>query len=185
MDQYQKDRDEYGSDFIDLVHRHAKDASAAETAQLKQSVAELQKTLSKERRQNLNKMLDERLGKNWRQQNDDPNFVKTLETTRSDLTGRPVLEHLREAYAAGDAARVEHIFRTFKGDANNAQANAWSGNNRQRGAAHPSGKPWIRGSDIRAFYKAVTDGRYRGREAEQREAEADLQQAMREGRVIE
>lgn len=206
-----KDEEDMGPEMIDFVRRAAKEVAGEQVAQLEATVAELRaqlrgttQNLEVDARTRMHNTLDERLP-NWNDINHDPDFHAWL-ALQDPFSGVTRKKLLSEAYAQNQTARVLALFQGFVSEtaamspaASPAPAPTsqvadqrptledLAAPGRARTAAAPSApaeKQIIRTSQINAFYADVRKGAYKGREAEQRQHEAELQAAMREGRVV-
>jgi hypothetical protein len=209
-----KDKEDMGPEMIDFVRRAANEVAAPRISQLEQTVQDLTRQLrgtvqhvETDARGKMHELLDQRLP-NWNDINHDADFHSWL-ALRDAMSGVNRKKLLTEAYAANDGPRVLSIFQSFVSETAALRPAAPGADlppaqvptaqptrptleelaapGRARTAAAPSApaeKPPIRTSDINAFYAAVRRGAYKGREALQAEHEAELNSAMREGRVI-
>jgi len=136
---------------------------------------------------------------NWKQINDDPDFQTWL--LQSDpLTGISRQTILEDAQRNFDVGRIASFFRLWQGM--NGQANVAQNSQRSSSASElerqvapgrgrsgntaasgPTGKTYTP-IDIRNFFDAVRQGRYKGREQERDRIERDIFAAQREGRIV-
>lgn len=180
-------------------------------SQVQQLQAKLNGTttvLEGDARARMHNLLDDKLP-NWNDVNHDPEFHAWL-ALRDTMSGVTRKKLLTDAYAGNEGPRVLSIFQSFISEtaalrpaaptldlppAPGPQAQQptrptlaeLAAPGRARTSAAPSApdaKQLIRTSDINAFYAAVRKGAYAGREAEKAAHEAELNAAMREGRVV-
>lgn len=124
----------------------------------------------------------------WREQNDDPGFLKWLDEA-DPTTKHTRISMLTDAHKAWDVYTVAEIFRAFKesreiGSARPV-ANIDPGPGLNAGAPPPGGnvkRIWT-SADINQFYKDKATQKYRGREKEARDMELDIIAAQKEGRI--
>lgn len=207
----EQDETEYGSDFLNVVGRKAKEELNPEVEQIKQQMASLQKRLegmgtnfAVEARNRVFAALNQEVP-NWRELNVDPKFLSWLDLPDA-YSGTIRGELLKDAFDTNDTNRVLSFFKGFVTDeaatspaqpgpgqqpgnppAQKTPLATFAAPGRARtsaGGSPPVEKPIIRRADIAAFYAAVTAGKYRGREEEKAQAEAILFQAEREGRIV-
>jgi hypothetical protein len=106
----------------------------------------------------------------------DPRWPAWL-AERAPYVNRPRLELLREAIGKSDSESVIHLLEDFK---------------RSPTAGSPGGgtpppqqqRNLISRKSVKDFYSARAQGYYRGREKEARDIEAQINQAMLEGRIV-
>lgn len=199
---------EYGSEFLDVVGRKAREIAAAETAELRQQVSNLTKSLSAtaqvttaQARDTMFAHLDANLP-NWRDINVDQNFLSWLRLPDA-FSGAIRHDLLKDAFDQNNTARVQAFFQGFLAEeaavapANNApparpgaapaktplESFAAPGRAKSAAAQVPVEKPIITRAQIAAFYADVAAGKYRGREAEKDANEAAIFSATNEGRL--
>lgn len=208
-----KDEEDMGPEMIDFVRRAAQEVAAPRIAELEATVQNLTRQLQgtaqhveTDARGRMHALLDQKLP-NWNDINHDADFHAWL-ALRDAMSGVNRKKLLTEAYAQNDGARVLSIFQSFNSetaalrpaaptvDIPPAPAPAQPSRptleelaapGRARTAAAPSApaeKQIIRTSDINAFYAAVRRGAYKGRDELRATHEAELNAAMREGRVL-
>ena len=121
--------------------------------------------------------------------NTHPFFLDWL--AQKDSRSRRVRQELLdEARAALDADWASTFFTDFVQEHPNtvvATASPTVVPNRLGGGGDqptPTGRIW-RGSEITAFYKDVSIGKYKGRDAEKQQLENDIYAAKKEGRIVE
>jgi hypothetical protein len=171
-----QERADYGEEFLDIVKRQARSATAGQVANLQQGLQQVQNAIAREQRDQMKRRLDRELP-SWRSQNDDPAFIEWLQT-HDACSGRTRHALLQEAWASNVADRVIAIFRAFASEGRPQRQQRY-----QQRSTHPSGQ-WIRQADIEQFYKWIAEGKYEHRQKEKEEAERELFQALNEGRVI-
>jgi hypothetical protein len=209
----QKDIDEVGPDLIDVIRRAAQEV-VPDVSPLQQELERLRgqvtgtvQHVSQNARQMMHQQLDDGLPE-WRTINHDPEFHAWL-ALPDPYSGATRKKLLTDAYENNQGNRVLSIFRGFASELAatrptedppfvpqpQPQPAAPTGPTlkdlaapgRARVAAAPQApaeKQTIRTSDINAFYAAVRRGEYRGREELKAQYEAELNLAMREGRVM-
>jgi hypothetical protein len=209
----QKDIDEVGPDLIDVIRRAAQEVAPdvtplqAELERLRGQVSGTVQHVSQNARQLMHQQLDDGLPE-WRTINHDPEFHAWL-ALPDPYSGATRKKLLTDAYENNQGHRVLSIFRGFASELAATRPTEdpsfepqplpqqatptgptlkdLAAPGRARVAAAPQApaeKQTIRTSDINAFYAAVRRGEYRGREELQAKYEAELNLAMREGRVI-
>ena len=165
-------------------------------------------TIEGDARARMHALLDQQMP-NWNEVNHDADFHAWL-ALRDRMSGATRKKLLTDAYASNDGSRVLSIFESFVSETAAMRPAAPGADlppapapqsqqpprptleelaapGRARTSAAPSApgeKQIIRTSDINAFYAAVRKGSYKGREAEMAAHEAELNLAMREGRVV-
>lgn len=208
-----KDREDMGPEMIDFVRRAAQEVAAPKIAELERTVQNLTQQLrgtvqhvETDARGKMHALLDEKMP-DWNDINHNADFHAWL-ALRDAMSGAIRKKLLTEAYAQNDGARVLSIFQGFVSETaalrpaapgvdlppapvpvqpNRPTLEELAAPGRARTAAAPSApaeKQIIRTSDINAFYAAVRRGAYKGREELMATHEAELNAAMREGRVM-
>lgn len=204
-----EDETTFGSDFINVARKAAKETMSPEVEGLKHQVASLEQSLQETAKRNFYVALDRDVP-NWRIVNRDANFSRWL-GLRDPMSGaiRKVL--LDGAFRAADAARVAAIFKGFVAvDAASRPADPASltppapeppaparqavvaletlaAPGRARSVPATSAtteKSTYTTRDISKFYDDVRKGLYAGRDADKMARENDIFAAQREGRVI-
>jgi hypothetical protein len=206
-----EEREDYGADLIDVMKRAAREAVQeeleglrSENQQLKQVVGNVGQKQETSDREKFYTAMDAQVP-DWKTINQNQDFLNWLDeedvyagATRSSL--------LHKAYGANNVTRVARFFTGFlnenaavsqatqqdnapkpegKGKVDLAalaapgSGNSGSADNTSKG----SGKMW-KESDIGAFYDASRQGKYKGREAEYKRTENDIQSALSEGRIL-
>lgn len=207
-----KDLEDYGPDMIDLIGRRAQEIADVATADLRAQVADLsqrvqgtQARVERKTKEDTHRYMDEHLP-NWKELNSDQAFLHwvALPDVYSGVSRKKLLN---DAYQQFDAPRMLRIFQGFLSD-EAASAPALSsaapsapqpqpqpkvgleqfaapGRARTPAAATaPAEKPFIKSSEITAFYTQVRTGHYAGRDDEKNRLEAEIFAAQREGRVL-
>jgi chaperonin cofactor prefoldin len=210
----QEEIEDYGPDLIDVMKRAAREAVAdeirelrAENTSLKQLVGGVGQKLETNDRQAFYAKLDTVVD-SWRSLNRDPEFLSWLSQqdvyageTRQSLLGR--------AFEANDVNRVASFFKGYlKETAAVAEATsegqppkqatvpssgkvpldtlAAPGANNSGSAdntSQRSGRMW-KESEIGAFYEDARKGKFKGRDAEYRRTENQIQAALSQGRIL-
>lgn len=202
-----EERETYGDDFIDVAGRVARETIDPELARVQQELAELKQSLgqvsTQTQEQKMHAMyqsLDNDLP-TWRQINKDPKFLAWA-NLRDPYSGAIRMNMMREAHAAGNASRVLAFFKGFLSDeAITAPATIQPSPNEgkipletlaapgraktsaSQVTATPDAKETISRAEIRAFYRDVNAGKYRGNEAEKLRLEQMIFDAERNGRI--
>jgi len=175
-----KEREDYGDEFLNVVAKTAKAASAADLHQLQQGMNEVKQTLHATQRQQMARLLDERLPE-WRAINTDPAFLSWLET-KDAFSGRTRSELLQQAWASGAGERVLAIFQSYRAG---SPGPGRPGAARQAGGAGGrGGKRVILAKEITQFHDDVRRGRYVGREKEKEAFDREMIEAAAEGRIV-
>jgi hypothetical protein len=201
---------EYGSEFLGVVARKAKEELHPEVAALRQKLTNLEKQLSTSSEQQsararfeLEASLDQRIP-HWRDVNVMPEFHAWL-ALPDMYSGAIRHELLRAAYAQNNTPRVLAFFKGFldqeaayvpqgselhqgtglqDGDRVSLESLAAPGRAKTSAATSaPVEKPIITRAQISSFYADSASGKYRGREAEKNRLEAMIFDAEREGRI--
>jgi hypothetical protein len=202
----EKDEEAFGSDLLDVVRRQAKEIIQAERGQFQQVIEEL-KAENAQLHQQLGSV-SERQGANDRntylaaldrnipafaQINSDPKFLAWLDEV-DPMTGLNRKAYLDDAYQAFDVQRTAAIFnawpgsKAFTGTKSSPKAELAkqvapsAARTASNPAANPNERVWSM-SDIDAFYRDVSRGTYRGRDAEAQRIEAEIDLAVSQGRV--
>lgn len=206
-----EERAEYGDDFLAVVGKKAQEMFLPTIKALEQRNAALEKRLdgvatvtAQQSLTSLHSRLDEDLPK-WREINRSPEFLAWLDLP-DPFSGAIRLGMLKAAYSAGNAARVLAFFNGFLNEeAATAPAEAELGTQDPEtapkvpletfaapgrakiAATSPSGlpaeKPVFTRAQIAGFYADVAAGRYRGREQQKNQTEAQIFSAQAEGRI--
>ena len=205
-----KEVEEYGTEFVDVQKRAALEALSPELQALRKEISYLKRgvgavgeNIAKSAKDKVYDTLDAEIGPQWEEMNDHPVFKQWL-SYLDPYSGNPRGAMLKDAFARHDAQRVVTFFKGFLAEAaatdprtpqgvedQTPQANgrpplaAYAAPGRAGSAAQPSsaGKPVYTRADISAFYRALSSGAWRGREAEATAIDQDIIAAGREGRV--
>jgi hypothetical protein len=152
---------------------------------------------------------DPELRGRWEQLNTDQGFLNWLQEI-DPLAGRSRYEMLQQAYVGGDAVRTGMFFKAYiaghtvsapppyspqtampgngQTQAGGRRLDEWASPGRAAGSSLPGNgataerRVWTN-REISQFYRERTDGKWRHREAEAYQLEADILAAGREGRV--
>lgn len=182
-----------------------------EISYLKRGVGAVGENIAKTATNNVYEALDRAIGPQWEVINDHPDFKTRWCGEIDPYSGLPRGPMLKDAFARHDANRVINFFQGYLAEAaaldpqraqgaapqtpglpnGNGQANGrqplatYAAPGRAGSAAQPSsaGKPVYTRSDISQFYRGLSAGAWRGREAEATAIDADIIAAGREGRV--
>jgi hypothetical protein len=173
----QDDKNNYGTDLIDVTQRAALHAVAPHLQNLEQQNAELRQRLAIEARARLDSQV-ERAVPNYREIDRDPRWHRFLLET-DPYIGRPRQLLLNDAVASGDVSRVAAFFRGFQQASGTQASRPATGGS----ASVPSQKPIYTRAQIQQLYRAHQQGAYVGREAEWARQDADIIAAGREGRI--
>lgn len=205
--------EEYGADLIEVMKRAARDAVQKdfdalreENAKLKSVIGGVGQKVEMSDREKLYTQLDARVD-NWKEINRDPQFLDWL--SQLDVyAGQPRRDLLNRAFQANDAMRVARFFEGFLNETA-AVSNAASRQQTTEQAPAPSKKVkldklaapgvgasgsadntsqssgrMLKESEIGAFYEQARKGHFKGREAEYRKTEQQIQAALSEGRIL-
>lgn len=204
-----KDRDEFGADFIDVAQRAAMDKVHPEIASLKAQLARLEGTVgnvasqtAQQTQQTIFQTLDGKLA-NWRKINRDAKFLAWV-ALPDPLSGVIRKNMMMDAFNQGDAQRVLRFFNGFLSeeaatapatpDPVTPQGNSkvpletFAAPGRATTAAAttaPAEKETISRRQIANFYALVNKGHYRGNEAEKDRLERMIFAAEAEGRITD
>lgn len=203
-----EEEQDYGSEFLSVVGKKAKEELSPEVAQLKKEIASLKSQLAgvggyvqQDARSRMEATMNERLP-NWQDVNVDPNFLSWLKLP-DPYSGVIRHELLKAAYERNDTPRVLAFFQGFLAEeAATAPAEAGPDNQgtsvpkvplekfaapgRAKTAAAsgaPAEKPSFTRAQIAKFYADSAAGKYRGKEAEKDRIERQIFEAEREGRI--
>jgi hypothetical protein len=201
---------EYGSEFLGVVARKAKEEISPEVAALRNQLSRLEKQLLNTAEQNatraqleMDATLDQRLPQ-WRDINFLPAFHQWL-ALPDMYSGAIRHELLKTAYAQCNTPRVLAFFKGFldqeaayvpQGVEGHQAAGLQNGGKvpleslaapgrakTSAASSAPVEKPLITRAQITQFFADSTAGKYRGREAEKDRLEAMIFEAEREGRI--
>lgn len=205
-----EDEETYGSEFIDVVRRAAREEANAEIDALQQKIQNLQAQLqgvngyvTQDARSRLFSALDASIS-NWQEVNQNPEFHSWL-ALPDPYSGVIRQELLNAAFERNDSPRVLAFFNGFlaqeaavdpaKGgpDKNTATPTpakvplaAFAAPGRAKTAAGmspPAEKPTFTRAEITRFYTDVAAGRYAGKQEERLRLERQIHEAGIEGRI--
>lgn len=194
-----KDVEDFGGDLVDLIGRKAADVVNAQMAQLKEENARLRDELGSVSEQQVDVRRDiyfsnlERLVPDFRELDVDQSFLEWLAEV-DPLSGQTRQTYLTNAYDMYDVDRTAILFNSFKNSIAPAPQPKAVPKELQRQVAPGTSKAssvsttpaqeriW-KMSEIDAFYKDVARGVYKGNDAEQARIEAEIDQAVLEGRL--
>jgi cell division septation protein DedD len=204
----QEEMDAYGSDFMDVVAKRAREAVSSELREARQQINDLKAQLGNvggyvatNEKARMLSTLDSQLPR-WREINEDKNFLTWLQLPDA-YSGAIRHQLLKAAYEQHNAPRVLAFFNGFLAEeavvdpANRGPAQtdtsvqkvpletlAAPGRAKTAAASGaPAEKPSFTTAQISRFYADVASGKYLGREAEQSRIEAQIFDAQREGRI--
>lgn len=204
----EKETQEYGTEFVDVVKRAAREDLIPVVASLQNQVKGLEQQIGQAKVGSLYATLDSSLP-NWRIVNQSPQFLAWLKLPEP-YSGAIRHGLLTEAFNSGDAARVLRFFQGFLQDeaatgsatapgtapgapqtAAQRQAAVTLGSLAAPGRARTtpddqsaqSQKTLITHADIAKFYADVRKGVYRGRDTEKDALERQIFAAQADGRV--
>jgi len=206
----EQERNEFGNEMLDVMGRRARETISPELAELRSMMSALQDKLqgtvqqtTQTARQTMLSTLDRELPE-WRGINVQQEFKDWL-ALPDPYFGATRHSALTKAFELNDTTRVLNFFKGFVSDlaASTPAApqppapatpqappkpglESLAAPGRARTSAQPNApaeKQIITTADVQAFYTAVRQGMYRGREAEKEALEQELFAAQREGRV--
>lgn len=179
---------EFGEPLVDLIRRAAREEVASKDAEIAELKSEL-KSMRSSTEQTHEATFYERLAQavpDWMSINDDPDFHQWL-AEHDDFTGFQRQQLLTDAEKRKDAVRVARFFDAFKKSKSKTEVAATSSLESQLApvstrteAPPPSKKIWTRG-EVAEFYARDRRGEYTEEQAAA--IDADIQAAVREGRV--
>lgn len=199
---------DYGSDFLTVVGKKAREELAPLIKRLNDENAELRRRLDgvsthmqQGSMEQMHAAMDKEVPK-WREMNTDPGFLEWLGLP-DPYSGAIRHDMLKEAYSRGNAARTIAFFKGYLSEeAAVAPANAepdttgdvipkvplqnLAAPGRAKAAAAgqlPPEKPFISRKQITEFYADVAQGKYRGRDKDKAIKEAEIFAAQNEGRI--
>jgi hypothetical protein len=205
-----EEEQDYGSEFLSVVGKKAKEELSPEVAQLKKEIAGLKSQLAgvggyvqQDARSRMETTMNERLP-NWQDVNVDPNFLSWLKLP-DPYSGVIRHELLKAAYERNDTPRVMAFFQGFLAEeaatapvddgpddlrvqsaAPKVPLEKFAAPGRAKTAAAsgaPAEKPSFTRAQIAKFYADSAAGKYRGKEAEKDRVERQIFDAEREGRI--
>jgi hypothetical protein len=205
-----KDKEDFGAEFIDVAQRAAQEKLSPEIKQLRQELERLQGQLGSvaqrsqvNTQQSMVATLDRDLP-DWRKINKDQKFIAWVNLP-DPLSGAIRINMLREAYDNGEAERVLRFFKGFLQDeaatapAEVAQPAVTPPGNTKvplenfaapgratspAATVTPGEKESITHAQIAQFYLDVQKGKYKGNEAQKVKIEEMIFAAQAEGRII-
>ena len=200
---------DYGSDFLNVVGKKAKEefgpimeAQARKIAELEKKLQGVNNVVAQDSHGKLLSNLDEKLP-NWRDLNTKEEFLSWLKLP-DPFSGAIRHDMLKAAYAAGNSSRVLAFFNGFlaeeaavapaPGDSDDvptetvakvplAKLAAPGRAKTAAGNSAPAEKPYFTRAQISQFYADAANGKFRGRDADKNRMEADIFAAQREGRI--
>lgn len=205
---------DYGPEFIDLVKRTAAETTRPLLAEIGRLQAQLGQVGQKVEVQRIDDMHDkmDQIMPQWRELNANPRFIEwsNLHDVYSGAIRKALMQ---EAWDRGDARRCAAFFNGFLAEENatdptrvqpvrqgpqpapmapvapqariTLESLAAPGRARSAAGDPPAEKPMYTPQQISQFYVDVAQGRYRGREAEKAQIEADIHMAQFEGRILD
>jgi hypothetical protein len=205
-----EEENDYGSEFLGVVGKKAKEELTPEIKALRAKIAELEGRVQgvtgavvQDARAKMYEVLDTQVP-NWRELNSNQDFLDWLNLPDA-YSGAIRKQLLNAAYERSDASRVAAFFRGFISDeavtnpagysqpapvADNAGSKRVSleklaapGRAKTAAASAPAEKPYFTRAQISAFYSEVNQGKYRGREEDKQRIENQIFSAQREGRI--
>lgn len=195
-----KDIEDFGKDLVEMVMRNSEKLMAkyqsmleelgGRVARLEQGVSAANETSAFTAEQVFLTKLGQAVP-DWEQINVDQRFLGWLSEV-DPIYGQPRQAALDAASQRFDAQRVANIFLTFKRQLTAVQPPSPSALETQVSPSASAGtpqpqpapnKPVYTQKQLTDFYNDVARGRYRGREAEATQIEAEINNAIAEGRV--
>jgi len=190
-----KQREEYGDDFIDFARNVAKDQIGDVSSRIEKLEVENERLRSvtdnaaSSVRVNQEDAFYTALDSfvpDWKALNKHAEFLEWL-AENDPFTGSPRHNLLEDAHAQLDASRVANFFTAFlkaSPPKTTPQLESQIVPSKQGTAQTETSKPTYTRPQISAFYRDVTAGKYRGREAESEQIERDIFAATNEGRIV-
>jgi hypothetical protein len=198
---------EFGTEFLDVVARRAREAVAQDLAKLRKENEALKARVNgvaevtvKSAREKMLEKLDKDV-KNWRDTNYSEDFKQWL-ALPDPYSGAIRHNMLKAAFERNDAPRVAAFFQGFSAEqaavapaseptpqapvADKVPLETLAAPGRAKpagGPASPTEKPTFSRAQVTAFYRDGAAGKYRGREAEYQKLERQIIEAGREGRI--
>lgn len=203
-----EEEETYGSDFLGVVAKKAREELAPLLAEKDHKIAELERRLEgvggyvqQVTREQLFTGLDAQVPE-WRDLNDDPAFIQWLQLPDA-YSGAIRQSLLDRALERNDFPRVIAFFKGFLSEeaavaprkseavsshqvADKVPLETFAAPGRARSAAAntaPAEKPTFTGAQIDTFYADVRAGRFRGREADKDKLEREIFAAIQDGRI--
>lgn len=194
-----KDVEDFGGDLVDLIGRKAADVVNAQMSRLEAENARLREELGSVSEQQGEARRDtyfsnlERLVPDYRELNVDPDFLEWLAEV-DNLSGQPRQNFLNNAFESYDVDRTAILFNSFKEltatpaqpkiAPKELQRQVAPGTSKASSVATTNANERIwKMSEIDRFYRDVARGTYKGNDAEQARIEAEIDQAVLEGRL--
>lgn len=198
-----KDIEAFGGDLVDLVKRQAQEVAEQLNAERLATLADENKRL----RQNLDQVAERQglsdrekyftqlgaLVADYEELNVDEGFLAWLNEA-DPMSGQIRQEYLNTAFNSFDVARTATLFNAYKSTLaptpvtrttnRSLERQVTPGTSKVNGPteAQPDTRIWKQG-EIAQFYADITKGLYKGRDADQARIEAQIDQAVAEGRV--
>lgn len=205
-----KDRTDFGEDFLNVAARAAQDALLPDVMAARQEAQQTRQELHEMKVGRVYDALAQQVGHNWRDVNRHPRFNAWL-ALRDPLSGVIRKQLLNGAMQAADAARVVNIFQGFltedaafrpaapatpqptpapgqpapgqRQPAVSLETIAAPGRaSGAPGSPAATAKPTYTNRDMDRFYDDVRRGKFAGRDAEKMAIESDMHAAQFDGR---
>lgn len=204
-----EEENDYGSEFLSVIGKKAKEELNPEVSKLRKEIANLKQQMNgvgnyvaTNARAKMETQMNDGLP-NWKEVNVNPEFLNWLKLPDA-YSGAIRHELLKAAYERNDAPRVLAFFKGFLAEeAATSPAErgpdlpsgatvqerisldtlAAPGRSKTAAASAPAEKPSFTRAQISKFYVDSAAGRYRGREAEKNRIENAIFEAEREGRI--
>lgn len=198
---------EYGPEFLNLVERKARAATAGleqQLADLKSQLSNVGGNMAQSARDSMFRGLDDQSSgvPDWRVINKDPKFLHWLDLPDT-YSGAIRLNLLKAAFERNDTPRVLAFFKGFLAEeaaldpatrgpgippvptpTSKVPLESLAAPGRAKTAAEiPAEKPIVTRPYITQFYAEVAAGKYRGNEPEKNRIENEIFAAQREGRI--
>lgn len=194
-----KDVEDFGGDLVDLIGRKAADVVNAEMSRLKAENAQLREEMGSVTEQQGEARRDvyfsnlERLVPDYKELNVDTDFLEWLAEVDT-MSGQPRQNFLNNAFESYDVDRTAVLFNSFKEliaapakpkvVPKELQRQVAPGTSKASSVATTNANERVwKMSEIDRFYKDVARGNYKGNDAEQARIEAEIDQAVLEGRL--
>jgi hypothetical protein len=199
------EREEWGDDFVSILDRVTKAATAAQEAEIKRLKGKIENREQHERvrtREQMHALLDNEVP-DWEVINNEPGFAKDWLGVVDEASGHTRKKLLKDAYDRNEAKRVAWFFKQYLSHRDGASPEAQQGQGQGRAAAPKSldqfaapgkgrtanGQPAAAAGDARPFKLSEytkflsdkTHGRLRLTTAEIQQREAAMEQAIRDG----
>jgi hypothetical protein len=194
-----KDVEDFGGDLVDLIGRKAADVVNAEMSRLKAENAQLREEVGSVSEQQGEARRDvyfsnlERLVPDYKELNVDTDFLEWLAEVDT-MSGQPRQNFLNNAFESYDVDRTAVLFNAFKELTaapakpkvvpKELQRQVAPGTSKASSVATTNANERVwKMSEIDRFYKDVARGNYKGNDVEQARIEAEIDQAVLEGRL--